>query len=574
MRLAGVAIILAGLAGLARADWSASFGTDADLKAKISIPFSTLPPSGAVPVHVTIKNSSRADRSWQLRLSSSSGNYRDRAVVTQENTLSVPAGSTAQFDFLMTIAGGEEDSYVSPSRAELIGRGVTDPTLSLPMSNRGSDRTRFVGMSSKIAVRSWEPLSERLKKAKSNKQILLGDSVEVAELGRDWRGYLGIASLWLTDGEFEALPPAGRQALRDWLLQGGEAVFFSDGPAPSLRREFGADAEAPEAAFGLGRVFFRKWNGTEVPPEEAAELLKELHLVANAPGAPSPWMPASMAEAITWNIPVLTAGILAFAILVGPVNLFWFARSGRRQRLFWTTPLISVIASLGLGVLIVVQDGFGGLGTRVMVTYVDAALKREVVLQQQASRTGVIVGNHFPVDPATWVQPVEISGKGAPKRNSTYWQADGKYFGDWFSTRWRQAQFLEALRPTRAEVRVTNAGAMRAGAAPEVLSSLPFTLRKLFVVDGRGQCWSAENLRPGQKATLRAADRATLDAALRPFRTGGEISAALERTREATDFFYAIPDGGGFLPTLAGIRWKDDAALYLGPLAGVTPGAP
>ena len=45
----------------------------------------------------------------------------------------------------------------------------------------------------------------------------------------------------------------------------------------------------------------------------------------------------------TWQIAAI---LIAFGIIVGPVNLFVIARQGRRHRLFWTTPLISLIASL------------------------------------------------------------------------------------------------------------------------------------------------------------------------------------------------------------------------------------
>ena len=71
---------------------------------------------------------------------------------------------------------------------------------------------------------------------------------------------------------------------------------------------------------------------------------------------------------ISLNAPLLIGFILVFAVLVGPVNLFWLADASRRHRLFWSTPLISVAASLLLVGVIALQDGFGGSGERVMAT--------------------------------------------------------------------------------------------------------------------------------------------------------------------------------------------------------------
>src|SRR5690606_21574539 len=61
----------------------------------------------------------------------------------------------------------------------------------------------------------------------------------------------------------------------------------------------------------------------------------------------------------------LFIGVLVlFAIIVGPVNLFVFAKVGKRHRLFITTPIISLATSLLLVGLIILQDGFGGSGFR------------------------------------------------------------------------------------------------------------------------------------------------------------------------------------------------------------------
>ena len=65
--------------------------------------------------------------------------------------------------------------------------------------------------------------------------------------------------------------------------------------------------------------------------------------------------------------------LIIFSIIVGPVNLFVFAKSGRRHRLFFTTPLISLIAALLVLTFILFEDGVGGQGRRMLVMDLESA---------------------------------------------------------------------------------------------------------------------------------------------------------------------------------------------------------
>ena len=118
-------------------------------------------------------------------------------------------------------------------------------------------------------------------------------------------------------------------------------------------------------------------------------------------------------ESKTAHIVFFILVLIAFGILVGPVNLFVFAKSGQRHRLFITTPIISVGASLLLIVLILFQDGFGGRGSRLLLMEVRSGRHRECRLSSPRSRSpgpGSCSATGFTTSEPGYLTPVLIGG--------------------------------------------------------------------------------------------------------------------------------------------------------------------
>src|SRR5690606_18267044 len=103
--------------------------------------------------------------------------------------------------------------------------------------------------------------------------------------------------------------------------------------------------------------------------------------------------------------------LIAFGLLVGPVNLFVFAKSGQRHRLFITTPIISLATCALLILLILIQDGTGGRGERIVLMEVrpDADENRAYLHQEQVSRTGVLLGSSFELKESAVISPVPLA---------------------------------------------------------------------------------------------------------------------------------------------------------------------
>ena len=202
------------------------------------------------------------------------------------------------------------------------------------------------------------------------------------------------------------------------------------------------------------------------------------------------------------NVPLLSTFMAVFGLLVGPLNIFVFARR-RRERLFWTTPLISVSASLLLMGMIIGRDGSGGHGLRTAVVCLFPQSRMQVVMQDQTSRSGLLLGASFSTADPAYIRQAPADPPAAKGRALQYDR--GVYGGHWFESRAVQSQRAITASPSRAEVTLLNPVETGSGAAPIVVSSIAATLDPLIYRGQDGRHWIGHNVRTGQKQTLEPA---------------------------------------------------------------------
>ena len=380
------------------------------------------------------------------------------------------------------------------------GYAVADVQTPVPGPNataKGSP-THAVGMSEALATPIWTSLT---KWYTDDGEDLMGTPVDLSLLSGDWRALVGLDFLWLTDADYLALDAARRVAIQDWVSHGGRLYVCAQTDDPSLRASLGLAAAADAADAGLGRVQTLPWDGKPLPLATVSERTDKPRSERGEPAfMGAEWPIARDLGRIPLNAPFLIAFIMLFAAVVGPLNLFVLAGASRRHRLFWTTPLISVGASLLLAGFIVLQDGFGGSGERVLFCLLLPGEKKAVVLQDQVSRTGVLFSRGFTMSEDVVLTPLEIGENGG---NRSHEQSGRRYSGDWFASRSVQAQRAEAVVPSRAEIQLLNADAARDGAPPVVASSVPAAIKEIRYLDPSGKRWrGGENLRTGERITL------------------------------------------------------------------------
>jgi hypothetical protein len=264
---------------------------------------------------------------------------------------------------------------------------------------------------------------------------------------------------------------------------------------------------------------------------------------------------------------VIIAFVLAFAVIIGPINFLIFAPAGNRHRLFWTTPLISLVASLLMGLAIVLSEGFGGTGKQFALTLLRPEDKKMVRWQEQVSRTGVLISDDFSTGEPTFLAPIDLRKEGVMiargARGSSFSLNGNTWSGDWFRSRSTQAQALTAISESRERLEVSQDehGTLLAE------SSFASPLTSLWVFDESGSLWKTELLNTGEKKPL-------TKAALSEFQTWWtqHLQSAGPLTKARAETFGKDPQAGQFfaswerpsMTTLPSIRWSEEPGILMG----------
>jgi len=393
----------------------------------------------------------------------------------------------------------------------------------------------------------------------------------------DWRAWSGYDCVMMTDGDWTTALPGARNALLAWVRLGGHLVIFSE---TSTSASLGLPQDTSFGAITLKPI----GSSLTLDPPATVALASS---AATAPAHQSlredysgTWPLQNHFGGQSFNYALFIVVLVAFGVMVGPVNLFVFAKSGRRHRLFITTPLISLAASLLLIALILFQDGFGGRGMRAVLMEVrpDNNENAAYIHQEQFSRTGVLTGGRFKLDENVSLSPVPIADSRWARLTNTvsYYSsrsqanyslnpADGKLAaaGDWFQSRSEQGHQLDAVVPTRGRLELA-----AAGGEPELLSTFEFPLETVFYLDSAQQWWRAENVQPGVRFKPVAVSASMVDPVIDAERSrfAKRHEQALNRVAKRPGAFLAIASAAPGIATYPGIKWKETHTVVTGPV--------
>lgn len=525
--------------------------------------FSKPAPGGFLPVRVKIANNLKTDR--YVALDCSTGND---AKSNSSFTFSVKANETITRDIMVPTAPQSGYGYN--------GVNVT-MNGTLGMAN-GSIHSNF--NADEPAVLLSEALftknASALDKERNSKGSGYRGSSDFAgqfdpkQLPDNWLAFSGYDSVLMTDTDWSNVPPGGRNAILSWVRLGGQLVVFSSSsPSPS---SLGLPDEA-----GYGSISIKNIEPSlDLPPPQTVKLVDDNPVRSRQKSIrddfQSSW-PLQLAfgqQAFRYGMFVVV--MVIFAIVVGPVNLFVLAKSGRRHRLFITTPLISLAASLVLVALILVQDGLGGNGMRRVLMEVrpDGDVNAAFLHQEQFSRTGVLTRGNFTIDTPVNIQPVPIaSSRWARYTSSSQSGAfhvqpeDGKLkaSGTWFESRSEQGQFLSAVVPTRGRIEKTD--------TPDtMLSTFDFPIEKLYYKDEADQWHVANAVEPGKRFTLTPLHHTMALPAL-----AAEVNSYTVRNKmmlqeavKRPGHFVAVTAAAPGVDTNPGIRWAKTSTIITGPV--------
>ena len=539
--------------------------------------YDNLPEAGMVPVTVRITNHSTQAGQWELN--ASDRDYRGGSMHSRY-TMSVPAGATVSSSFVVglspngeSLGVGYKNMMINVSGPNVKNFSGVNLSTRMPTSGRGSASTSTTGYI--LIGEKFESAHGSIFKALSATKSYewMGDSADMSKAPTDWRGYSGLEQVWLLDSEWTAMNEQQHQALLTWVGAGGKAFIVGTHGAGATPLPEGIKWDQGQVRLGMGALreitkaevdtAVKKWATNK---DGVSKLLKQPVEAVRL---------SSLIPALRVNGALIFCFILVFGVTVGPINLFWLARGNKRPRLFWTTPLISLAGALVLVAVMLMQDGTGGAGARVMFATLIPEMKQMVVVQEQFSKTGVLLGHSFelPEHESTWLSPLPVlvqkkgrygnSEEVTDKRN--YSLSGLSAAGGWFASRAVQSQLLHTVRLNRTGLEI------REGASPEVISSLPTELARLYAVDSQKQYWTAEHVPIGRKTVLTKSSKEDFNKWITKDVKTKVGSYLFERMGDSASvesgWFFAQSAEPERLavPTLDTIRWAGDRAYVTGP---------
>ena len=563
---------------------------------EVNCTFGVAARNGALPFRVNIINNTGADRVWNVEISEGNSGRTLRTVTDQR--VEVRDGATVETEIILPFA----PEFTAYSYRNVFTK-ITSPGLPSVERNTGYQTVTnipTIAMSQRLGQRSLSTLDKTVKQRNSN-DPRFANSYNPQQLSTDWRAYTALDYLLIDLESWRQIDQAQRRAILEWVRLGGILdIFGTEDDLSGHNHSTHFDALKIEgllhtrpthsyARLSLGIINLKKWNGNEVDSTLTADYRSSPYRSQEITNNyDTSWDLADDFGSRNFNNTLIFVLLLIFAILVAPVNLFYFAAPGKRHRLFVTTPIISLAACVIVILIIFFSDGLGGRGYRIAFADLQSGggEMRLYITQEQVSRTGVMIRTDFENERIPAIDPVNLRDsefntlKPNSGTNLTFRYDRERYNGGFFRSRSEQGFSLRAVEPTRARIEQT--GTQEDG-APKLVSSFPSTIEKLVYHAPDGTYWSTpenKNIAPGSPIPLEPVAKEIFKEWVGNFSTSFS-----DRLRKRTRFlanepgrFFAISSKSSdlFLETHGGIDWETEKLLLSGNVIGVanSPGEP
>jgi hypothetical protein len=544
--------------------------------------FGILPQHGYVPIRATIHNGTKEARTWSFAFEGKTeANYRSEGTTMSSSfSVTVQAGGGGFYDFSVPLPTSlQSSSYgsdiqltcaVSATGLNSVGGGFSDGIPDGPQ----------VLLSEQLEIPNGSALNSHVGSSHSSSRTFAG-VFRAVELPQDWRAFLGYDVMMITEDEWLSIEPGARNAIMAWNRMGGQIIIYSTRTETDLAAlRFGDEGRGlRQLSRSQGKVSIQT-IASDYDLDDAATVAAVGALPSNINSLRndfnSSWPLQALFGTIGFNYGIFVVVLLLFGILVGPVNLFVFAKSGQRHRMFFTTPLISIGASLLLVLLIILQDGFGGRGMRFVHMEVrsDASENAAYIQQEQIVRTGVLLSSKHSLPEAGFVTGVPLASSPWARLTTDSDNRGGRYSldqdgtglkasGDWYQSRSEHGHLLKGLRPTRGRIELEPASS-----PPKITSSFDFPISVLVFRDRDGTCWRAENLTQGKPTACASIAENVYDELVKSStaQASKTSSRSVKQLALRRSHYLAQSESAPALESYDGINWIKTLTVITGPL--------
>ncbi len=426
-------------------------------------------PHGYTPVVITVS----APRDVDLQIAIDSNGASARA------TIRVPDGRTVRQTVLLPPSQQRWSSFHQLDWSERSGlQGTT------AIHHRTTSRCLLVDPQQTVnlpALTSALAAIITLKRSSGSDGV---QRVDPADLPDRWQGYPDWLVLVLTPTGDAALDDPQRAALSTWVRAGGTLVITSPDVARAWEKR--------------GVTVIHDVLGAE-PRALGAAITQHDHA--------DDWVPEAAPVPGTESVPVKTFVVLAlaFALVVGPLNLWWVGRRNARHLFLITTPVVSFITCVVLIAASLLSDGVSVKRHVVQVCHLDHR-SQHLVRWSGCSYFAAFSRSALALDVQTKVRlldPDAYGGSSGYRRNDHTtplqldWRQGQALSGTVLPARLnRQWSYIEILRERRRLV------VERDGNGFRLTNGLGTPLLGCVWRDEQNHLWSCDRLAAGESAML------------------------------------------------------------------------
>jgi hypothetical protein len=327
-----------------------------------------------------------------------------------------------------------------------------------------------------------------------------------SEWSVNWLGYSGFDGVIVTAEELRALPQGAQSALLRYLECGGVLNVLGPWEIPAhwaSRGQMINGLLTYYVGFGVltitglnARIDYvqwkrikENWEGSRPDPTQYRSLIdinRKFEVVDRV------------------GIPVrgLFMLMIAFVIVIGPVNLLWLAKRKKRIWMLWTVPLLSLVTCLAVTAFAFLSEGISATSRTEALTILDETSHRATTIGWTAYYSPFTpgAGLHFSYDTELILQ---LPG------NMLYRHRGGIGRGvDWtndqhLTTEWLTARVPAYFKLRKSETRRERLTIRESGdGAPSIVNGLGADIRQLWWADSSGNLYTATNIPAGAQGSL------------------------------------------------------------------------
>lgn len=366
----------------------------------------------------------------------------------------------------------------------------------------------------------------------------------LSEWTKHWIGYSGFEGVILTAAELETAPEPSRAALIRYAESGGAVIvagrwevpapwksrytpldgsFSEFNPVGSLPGFMGTPAPAQVGQSVLTpeiqlpgqndvRVYFVGFGALVVtgatPLEQVTvdqwKLIKTIFHASRPEQKPYHNLGMMIRDfPVVDRIGVPVRGLfvmmMAFVLLVGPINFFWLAGPGKKIRILWTIPIISLMTCLLVAGYALIGEGTSARSRTESLTVLDENARRATTLGWTAVYSPVTPRNglHFSLDAELVPQYFDYN---AGFNRVIDFSNDQHLASGWVSS--RIPAFFKIRKNESRRERLTIRVADGSSGVWTAVNGLGVPIRRLWFADAKGRVFTAEEIAPGAQAKL------------------------------------------------------------------------